>query len=147
MLGAMMITARPPYRVKRRGIALLLATALTALLVGLPISGLVPAVRAEPCPTTPPFPDVPIRHPFCAEIAWMKDEGVSTGFGDGTYKPSANVTRQAMSAFMARLGGATLTACSVAPFPDVPTSHPFCREISWMKTAGISTGFGDGTYK
>ena len=34
---------------------------------------------------------------------WMKDKGVSTGFGDGTYRPADAVTRQAMSAFMQRV--------------------------------------------
>ena len=37
----------------------------------------------------------------------MRDASISTGFTDGTYRPSASVTRQAMSAFMARLSGAT----------------------------------------
>jgi hypothetical protein len=94
-----------------------------------------------------PFSDVPLSHPFCSDIAWMRDANISTGFGDGTYRPAAVVTRQAMSAFMARLAGATLGTCESAPFSDVPTDHPFCREISWMKSSLVSTGFGDGTYR
>ncbi|MGZ5396679.1 MAG: reprolysin-like metallopeptidase [Mycobacterium sp.] len=99
-----------------------------------------------PC-TAAPFSDVAIDHPFCPEISWMKDAGISTGYDDGTYRPSADVTRMAMSAFMARLAGASLTACTSAPFSDVAIDHPFCSEISWMKDAGISTGFADGTYR
>jgi subtilisin-like proprotein convertase family protein len=100
----------------------------------------------ESC-TSPPFADVPIDNPFCQEIQWMRDEQISEGFGDGTYRPSATVSRQAMSAFLARLGDADLTPCTEAPFTDVPISHPFCSEIAWMKASNISTGFGDGTYK
>jgi hypothetical protein len=48
------------------------------------------------------FPDVPASHPFCGEIRWMVDAGVTTGFTDGTFRPGASVTRQAMSAFMHR---------------------------------------------
>jgi hypothetical protein len=92
-----------------------------------------------------PFTDVPTGHPFCAEIRWMTDEGISSGFGDGTYRPSSPVTRQAMSAFLARLAGASLTACTSAPFIDVPVNHPFCREIKWMREQSISTGFDGGT--
>jgi subtilisin-like proprotein convertase family protein len=95
--------------------------------------------------STPPFPDVAIGHPFCPEIKWMNETAISTGFGDGTYRPGTAVTRQAMAAFMARLARATLPICKSAPFVDVPMSHPFCREIQWMKTSGISTGFNDGT--
>jgi subtilisin-like proprotein convertase family protein len=97
--------------------------------------------------TTAPFSDVPLNHPFCTAIKWMKDTAISTGFDDGTYRPAIAVTRQAMSAFMARLYGAFPTECKTQPFTDVSTTHPFCQEIKWMKDSGISTGFGDGTYK
>lgn len=32
-------------------------------------------------------------------------------------------------------------------FSDVPTSHPFHDDISWMAATGISEGFADGTYR
>jgi hypothetical protein len=51
---------------------------------------------AEGCATAP-FNDVPITHPFCLEIKWMKDNGISTGFPGDLYKPGDVVTRQAMS--------------------------------------------------
>lgn len=64
------------------------------------------------------FSDVPDSHPFHDEIAWMKDTGISTGFNDGTFKPSSNVTRQAMAAFMYRLAGADPSVD-----PSVNASH------------------------
>jgi hypothetical protein len=48
------------------------------------------------------FSDVPESHPFFDDIEWMADSGISEGYDDGTFKPSAPVTRQAMSAFMHR---------------------------------------------
>jgi FG-GAP repeat/S-layer homology domain len=99
-----------------------------------------------PCPE-PPFSDVPVDHPFCREIRWMKANNISAGFPDNTYRPSIAVSRQAMSAFMARLVGATLTTCTTPPFSDVPVDHPFCREIKWMKANNVSTGFPDDTYR
>ncbi len=48
------------------------------------------------------FVDVPAGHRFCAEISWMVTEGLATGFGDGTYRPSSVVSRQAMAAFLHR---------------------------------------------
>ncbi len=50
-----------------------------------------------------PFTDVGEEHPFSDEIAWMAEAGISQGYEDGTYRPGAPVTRQAMSAFMQRL--------------------------------------------
>ena len=50
------------------------------------------------------FTDVPPSSTFFDEISWMANAGISGGFQPGpTYKPSASVTRAAMSAFMFRL--------------------------------------------
>jgi hypothetical protein len=106
----------------------------------------ITASRPAAC-TTSPFTDVPTTHTFCREIKWSSTTGIATGFTDGSFRPTANVTRQAMAAFLARLVGASLPACTTSPFTDVPTSHHFCKEIKWMKTAGITTGFSDGTFR
>jgi len=63
-------------------------------------------VAGEPAPATPPsqtFSDVTASHPFFDEIAWMTEAGVANGFEDGTFRPSAAVSRQAMAAFLLRL--------------------------------------------
>lgn len=54
--------------------------------------------------TLPPadFSDVPPDHPFAAEIAWLAEEGITDGFSDGTFRPGAAITRQAMAAFVYR---------------------------------------------
>jgi streptogramin lyase len=51
----------------------------------------------------PSFSDVPAAHQFFEEIEWMAANGVTTGYDDGTYRPRQAVSRQAMSAFLARL--------------------------------------------
>jgi hypothetical protein len=99
-----------------------------------------------PC-LSPPFSDVQVSHPFCSQIKWLTDNAIATGYGDGTFRPSASVTRQAAAAFLARLAGASLSNCHSAPFSDVPIEHPFCREITWLTQSGITTGYGDGTYR
>ena len=35
-------------------------------------------------------------------ICWLKDNGVSTGYGDGTYRPENNITRGEMAAMLER---------------------------------------------
>jgi hypothetical protein len=40
--------------------------------------------------------------PFCGSIAWLADRGISTGYADGGLRPAAQVTRQAMAAFLHR---------------------------------------------
>ena len=48
----------------------------------------------------PSFEDVPVAHPFFDEIEWLASEDIAGGFLDGTYRPGADVTRQAMAAFL-----------------------------------------------
>lgn len=48
------------------------------------------------------FADVPPSHPFSDEIEFMAASGIADGFPDGSYRPNAPVTRQAMAAFMLR---------------------------------------------
>jgi hypothetical protein len=95
-----------------------------------------------------PFPDVPGNHPFCLDIEWLVNEGVTGGFTDGTFKPTFPVTRGSMAAFLYRYAGEpAFTPPAVATFPDVPTSHVFFKEIEWLVSEGITGGYDDGTYK
>ena len=90
------------------------------------------------------FSDVPVSNPFYSDIYWMSANGITTGYGDGTYQPATVVERQAAAAFLYRMATANppnpLPSCGAAPFLDVPVSNPFCWQIAWMKTNHIATG-------
>ncbi len=102
-----------------------------------------------PACTAAPFTDVPVSHPFCGEIAWLADTGITTGWSDGTFRPGSAVTREAMAAFLYRFAhdDADAPDCTEPPFADVATTHPFCGEIAWTADAGISRGWSDGTFR
>ena len=93
------------------------------------------------------FRDVCMSNQFFSDIEWMSSRGISTGWSDRTYRPGAPVTRQSMSAFMYRLAGSPNQTFPNPGFPDVPPTAPFFREISWMATTGITTGYPDGTFR
>jgi hypothetical protein len=100
------------------------------------------AVEVEPCGAV--FGDVSPTHPFCWEIGWMEDAGITTGFPGTppTYQPSSPVTRQSMSAFLYRFAGSPpFEAPPTSTFADVGLTHPFYDEIEWMADEGITTGF------
>jgi hypothetical protein len=93
------------------------------------------------------FDDVPVDHPFCGEIAWMADQGITTGYEDGSFDPAGVVTRQAIAAFIQRaVVEGPAASCTEAPFTDVPVSHAFCAEIAWLTEEGIAAGYGDGSF-
>jgi len=94
------------------------------------------------------FTDVPAIHPFCDEIGWLVDIGVTGGYADETFRPTAPVTRQAMAAFLARFEGADVEGtCDPGLFTDVPLSNAFCDEITWLAGSGIAGGYDDGTFR
>lgn len=98
-------------------------------------------------PTTPTFEDVPVSHPFYAEIEWAASEGIATGFADGGFHPSATITRMALAAFLYRAAGSPPYIPPTSPsFNDVPVSHPFFLEIEWVNSAGIAAGYLDGGF-
>jgi hypothetical protein len=95
----------------------------------------------------PTFDDVGSSHEFLTEIEWLADEEIAGGFLNGTYKPGQAVTRQAMAAFLFRLAGEPGVGIDPPSFSDVPPSHQFFEEISWLANSGVANGFPDGTYK
>ncbi len=99
-------------------------------------------------PSTPSFSDVPTTHPFYKEIEWMKARGITTGWPDGTFRPNASVNRDAMAAFFYRAAGSPhVDLPATSPFTDVAADSQFYREITWLASTGISTGWPDGTYR
>ena len=97
-----------------------------------------------PVVSTAPFTDVPASHVFASHIKWLANERISTGYdnGNGTFsfRPSAPVLREQMAAFLYRLAGATSTSTSCG-FVDVPPSLTFAKQICWLASEGISTGY------
>lgn len=91
-----------------------------------------------------PFTDISTSHRFYKEIYWMWERGVTTGTkqADGSvrYLPADPVSREAMAAFLYRASGANYAPPAKSPFVDVPTTHKFYRQISWMYGSGITTG-------
>ena len=95
-----------------------------------------------------PFWDVPQDSEFVGDIAWIAGEKIATGYADGTFRPAAVVSRQAMAAFLHRAAGApAITLPDEPSFVDVPTTHAFYAEIEWMRAQGIANGTqrADGT--
>lgn len=81
---------------------------------------------------------------FENDINWMADKGLTTGYPDGTYRPYAVMNRDAMAAFLYRLAGQpSFTAPLESPFTDITPSTQFYKEMTWMKSVGLTTGYSE----
>ncbi|NQX11547.1 S-layer homology domain-containing protein [Microbacteriaceae bacterium VKM Ac-2855] len=97
------------------------------------------------------FEDVTPDSEFFDDIQWVAGEQIARGYSTRAgleYRPVEKVSRQAMAAFLYRdQGEPAFTPPARPSFVDVPLTHPFYREIEWMRAEGITTGVvnPDGT--
>lgn len=99
-------------------------------------------------PASSPFTDLKPGDQFYREINWLAAKGITTGYGDGAFRPNNRVSREQMAAFLYRSANSpSARAPSKAPFPDVPQDAKFAKEILWLSKSGITTGYSDGNFR
>jgi hypothetical protein len=121
---------------RRRALALAVLSTVIAVAVAVPAS-----VWA-----THQFFDVSNANVFHDDISAIADAGITTGFNDGGFHPTANVTRQAMAAFLGRgLGriGSNKTHSLMEPISLSPNTSTALTSVAVDPGAVVSgtTGF------
>ena len=98
-------------------------------------------------PTNPTFSDVPATRSLYPAVEWLAQSGITKGVGKDLFGATMPVQRQQMAAFLFRMSGDTTYNPPLrSRFSDVPTDHPFYREISWLAHQEITLGVGDGRF-
>ena len=76
---------------------------------------------------------------------------VIDGYADGSFNPTATLTRGAAAKIICNmiLGPTTASAlvADAAPYKDVPANHTFAGYIAYCQKTGIISGYADGTFK
>ena len=84
-------------------------------------------------------------------VTVMSAAKVIDGYADGTFNPSATLTRGAAAKIICNLilGPTTASAlvADAAPYKDVPSNHTFAGYIAYCQKTGIISGYADGTFK
>ena len=93
------------------------------------------------------FSDIPKEHHASGLIQSAVDKGIVTGYGDGTFKPYNNLTRGNFALFIDRAFGEYLPSGSNIEFKDVPKTLNSYNAIKKLAAAGITTGYGDKTFR
>lgn len=105
------------------------------------------SAAAEPPSATTPFSDVPPGHWAAQEIAIAARRGYVDGLGAGRFAPDQPITREQMSALLARLLALPTAAVTAPPFKDVPAASWSAPAIAALSGQGIVDGFDDGTFR
>ena len=96
----------------------------------------------------PVFTDIADGDLFFQDIQWLAARGVTEGFPDNTYRPLEIIHRDAMAAFLYRAAGRPeFIPPAQSPFRDISPATPFYKEITWFRSAGITRGYEDGTFR
>jgi hypothetical protein len=94
------------------------------------------------------FTDIADGDLFFQDIQWLAARGVTEGFPDKTYRPLEIIHRDAMAAFLYRAAGRPeFIPPAQSPFRDISPATPFYKEITWFRSAGITRGYEDGTFR
>ena len=88
---------------------------------------------------------------YAEAVDVMSAVKVIDGYADGSFNPSATLTRGAAAKIICNLilGPTTASAlvADAAPYSDVPTNHTFAGYIAYCQKEGIISGYADGTFK
>ena len=95
-----------------------------------------------------PFTDVPEENnPFFEAIMWAVEKGITAGYSDNTFRPSATCTRGHVVTFLWRAAGQPEPKSMENKFSDVDPGSPFFKAILWAAEQNITTGYADGTFR
>lgn len=92
------------------------------------------------------FDDLFATDPFAYEIIYLYEEGIISGYPDGTFRPNAPVTRAHAMTMIGRALELDGTKRNT-PFSDVRAGHSSSGYIASGAEEGIVYGFKDGTFK
>ncbi len=96
------------------------------------------------------FTDVKNSDWYCNAVKWAAANKITTGYGQGTFRPNATCTRAMIVSFLmryAKLTGTYITPISSSDFSDVAPSAWYKDAVDWAVENGITKGYGQGTFK
>jgi hypothetical protein len=82
-------------------------------------------------------------NPFYANIRCLACRGIISGYGDGTFRPGADITRGQISKMVSNAAG-FVEPVEGQTYEDVPPSHTFYTEIMRLSNRGVMSGYPCG---
>ena len=102
-----------------------------------------PEVKSSTCK----FPDVKSTDYFFKPVIWAVENGITTGYGDGKFKPQNVCTRAQTVTFLWRMAEQPSPWKKKCKFSDVKSSDYFYIPVIWASERKIVAGYSDGTFK
>lgn len=89
------------------------------------------------------FKDMKKNNSLFVEVNYLVDRGIITGYSDGTFRPNELIAKKHVAVMLVRALNLPTTNLKNPNYKDVPTTHPYYKEIAAAYNAGL---FSDATY-
>ncbi|WP_204791933.1 S-layer homology domain-containing protein [Oscillibacter sp. CU971] len=91
------------------------------------------------------FTDVAPGTWYAPAITWAAERGIVGGYGNGTFGPSDNITREQLAVMLWRYSGSPAATQKELHFNDADEISGYALEaLCWAVENGILNGYGDG---
>jgi surface protein len=85
---------------------------------------------------------------YYESVYWAVRNGVTSGMGEGTFRPTAQLSRAQTVAFLYNLAGKPdVSGLDVKDFSDVPQNAWYSKAVRWAVANKITSGYGTGTFR
>lgn len=93
------------------------------------------------------FPDCSADEFYAEAVAWCSEAGIMTGYEDGDFGPSDEVTREQLATVLWRAAGSPEADADLSAYPDAADVSEFAEgAMAWAVEVGAVSGQGsDGT--
>ncbi len=96
------------------------------------------------------FTDVEENAYYAPYIAWASENGIVSGFEDGTFRPDESVTREQTAAILYRymnyIGADVSAEADILSYTDASDISEYAvQAIQWARGAGVINGYTDGS--
>ena len=102
-----------------------------------------PKPKASKCK----FPDVKTSDYFYKPVIWAVEQGITTGYSDGKFKPQNVCTRAQTVTFLWRMADKPDPKTTKCKFTDVTKKDYFYKAVIWASEKKIVAGYEDNTFK
>ena len=95
----------------------------------------------EPANMTSSFKDVKETNKYYYKaVLWAAEQGITTGYSDGTFRPDDECTRGQVVTFLWRAKGQPTPSSASIPFTDVPAGKYYTTAVLWALQNNITKG-------
>ncbi len=96
------------------------------------------------------FTDVTADDWYHDAVRWAKANGITSGYGQGTFRPDAVVNRAMVVTFLmnyAKFAGRYEATEESAGYTDVPEGIWYEEAVNWAAHEGLTVGYGENTFQ